>query len=137
MSMTTTFPTIDPAAVLGYRNERLIKRYTMDYGLPETIANQRFEGLKQFLYVCAVTPGYKVTSDAIDSMWHTFLLFTKDYKSFCERYLGKFINHEPFEVPAPDAYVRTRAAVEKYFGGVDHELWPAEPKLSCSSGCEE
>lgn len=35
--------------------------------------------------LCAVTLGYKVTSDAIDSMWHTFLLFTKDYRDFCMR----------------------------------------------------
>lgn len=125
-----------PAEVLGYTNDRLLRRYAMDFDVSPAIAQKRFEGLKQFLYVCAVTPGYKVTSDAIDSMWHTFLLFTKDYRSFCERYLGKFINHEPFEEPVPEAYVRTREVVEATFGKADEELWPAKPKLSCSSGCE-
>lgn len=31
----------------------------------------------------------------IDDMWHTFLLFTKDYADFCEKYFGEFIHHFP------------------------------------------
>lgn len=32
----------------------------------------------------------------IDNMWHTFLLFTKDYHEFCSNYLGGvFFHHEP------------------------------------------
>jgi hypothetical protein len=28
-------------------------------------------------------------------MWHTFLLFTKDYSEFCMRHFGFFIHHTP------------------------------------------
>ena len=31
----------------------------------------------------------------IDDMWHTFLLFTKDYADFCEKYIGKYFHHSP------------------------------------------
>lgn len=122
--------------VMAYDNARVLKRYVLDHGVDEGEARKRFDGLKQFLYVCAVTPGYKVTSDAIDSIWHTFLLFTRDYREFCLRHLGKFINHEPFEVPSPESYLLTRARAQEMFGSLDESLWPLEAKLSCSSGCE-
>lgn len=28
-------------------------------------------------------------------MWHTFLLFTKDYMFFCENYFNEYIHHTP------------------------------------------
>ncbi|MFC3909139.1 hypothetical protein ACFORL_08630 [Legionella dresdenensis] len=32
----------------------------------------------------------------IDNMWHTFLLFTRDYHDFCNEYLnGNFFHHDP------------------------------------------
>ncbi len=122
--------------VMAYHNPRVLKRYMLDHDVNESEAQRRFEGLKQFLIVCASTPGYKVTSDAIDSMWHTFLLFTKDYREFCTRYLGKFINHEPFEVPSPESYLMTRERAKQMFGDLDQGLWPVDAKLSCSSGCD-
>ena len=137
MNTASAISSVRPISeVLSYTNARLLDRYQRDFGLSAEIARLRFEGLKQFLYVCAVTPGYKVTSDSIDSMWHTFLLFTKDYSAFCETYFGRFINHDPFEVPSPDSYLKTRAAAEELFGSLDEELWPADAKISCSSGCE-
>lgn len=121
--------------IMEYSHPKVIKRYVLDHDVAEAEAERRFEGLKQFLYICSITPGYKVTSDAIDSMWHTFLLFTQDYRDFCTRYLGKFINHEPFEVPSPESYLTTRARTQEVFGSLDEGLWPLKAKLSCSSGC--
>lgn len=31
----------------------------------------------------------------LDDMWHTFLLYTKDYHAFCAHYFGQFIHHVP------------------------------------------
>ncbi len=31
----------------------------------------------------------------IDKMWHNFILFTKEYHSFCHEYFGRFIHHSP------------------------------------------
>lgn len=123
--------------VLAYQNDRLLQRYSTDYGVSMVEADRRFKALKEFMIVCAVKPGYKVTSDPIDQMWHTFLLFTKDYKNFCEENLGMFINHEPFETAAPQAYVETRIFAEEYFGHLDEELWSPNAKADCSSGCGE
>lgn len=125
------------ADVISYEHPRLIKRYATDYRVSEDTARQRFIGLKQFLTVCAMMPGAKITSDTIDSMWHTFLLFTSDYRQFCESYLGRFIHHEPFEVPNPGAYIDTRHFAEQLFGPLNPELWPISAKGDCSSGCCE
>jgi hypothetical protein len=100
-------------------------------------AERTFAAFKQFMVVCAVKPGPKITSDPIDRMWHSFLLFTKDYNAFCEQYLGRFIHHEPFEKAAPTTYLETRAFAAEYFGGIDEGLWPMEAKGDCSSGCGE
>jgi len=135
MELATSLPR-SFSDVMAYQNERVLRRYELDHDVNRNEARRRFEGLKQFLLVCAITPGYKVTSDAIDSMWHTFLMFTKDYRAFCVDYLGRFINHEPFEVPSPESYLSTRARATELFGDLDAELWPQNAKISCSSGCE-
>lgn len=31
----------------------------------------------------------------IDNMWHNFILYTKDYAEFCQKYFGMFLHHEP------------------------------------------
>jgi hypothetical protein len=121
--------------ILAYQNDRVLKRYASDYGSTPEDARRCFTALKEFLIVCAVKPGYKVTSDPVDRMWHTFLLFTKDYKNFCEENLGMFINHEPFENPSPQTYLETRAFAKEYFGNIDEQLWSVDAKADCSSGC--
>jgi hypothetical protein len=129
---------LKPASeILSYQHNHLLRRYSSDYGASIEEAERCFTALKEFLIVCALKPGYKVTSDPIDKMWHTFLLFTKDYKNFCEENLGTFINHEPFEHAAPHAYLETRAFAEAYFGHLDEKFWRVDAKADCSSGCGE
>lgn len=123
--------------IVKYQHDRVVQRYAIDHGVSIGVAEKRFVGLLEFLAICAIMPGAKVTSAEIDTMWHTFLLFTRDYKEFCECYLGRFINHEPFERPNPSAYLSTRAFAERVLGPLDLELWPLEAKGDCSSGCGE
>jgi hypothetical protein len=123
--------------ILRYSHPRVIERHAQDQGVSPEIAARRFEGLKQFLAVAAITPGRKVTSEPIDAIWHTFLLFTRDYRGFCTDYLGRFIEHEPFEEPAPWAYARTRESAAALIGKLDHELWPLTAKADCTSGCQD
>jgi hypothetical protein len=123
--------------ILGYRHERLLQRYMSDNSTTRERAEQAFTAFKQFMVVCAIKPGLKITSEPIDQMWHSFLLFTKDYKEFCDTYLGRFINHAPFEQAAPSIYLETRAFTKNFFGNIDEKFWPVQAKADCSSGCEE
>ncbi len=121
--------------LLAFEHDRLVDRYIKDFGVIRSTARRRFEGFKQFIAVCGMMDGHKVTSDAIDSVWHTFLLFTRDYDDFCRSYVGRFVHHEPFETPNPGAYVATRRFAEAVFGLLDETLWPLSAKGDCSSGC--
>ncbi len=40
---------------------------------------------------------YDFPSREVDELWHTFILFTKDYREFCQNYLGQFLDHVPLE----------------------------------------
>jgi hypothetical protein len=34
----------------------------------------------------------------IDEMWHQFILCTRSYSQFCEKFLGGYLHHEPISV---------------------------------------
>jgi hypothetical protein len=36
-------------------------------------------------------------SQAVDAAWHEFILFTRNYRNFCEKALGRFLHHTPAE----------------------------------------
>lgn len=121
--------------VLNYEHGRLLDRFVMDHGGTIEEAAARFLALKQFLAVCAIKPGIKISSAEIDDMWHTFLLFTAPYRDFCHSYLGRFVDHEPFEAAQPGYYSITRGFASDLFGALDERYWPEEGKADCSSGC--
>jgi len=97
--------------VLQYRNEELLARYRRDYPNNKLAAEKALEEIIKFLWL-----GQKHRKDQleqpdnenlqfpfllhvemteIDDMWHSFLLFTKDYTDFCHQYFGGFIHHTP------------------------------------------
>ena len=39
------------------------------------------------------TAFYDFPSKEVDELWHLFILFTKDYREFCQKYLGQFLDH--------------------------------------------
>jgi len=64
-------------------------------------------------------------SPTIDRIWHTFMLFTPQYRTFCEKAFGVFADHLPRtpDTPVPDHAV-TRF-IERYrarYGEVP-DLW--------------
>lgn len=134
LTASRTLP-VPLATIMSYQNPKLVERYSTYTGATPDLASRAFEGMKQFLAVCAMTPGWKVTSEPIDAMWHTFLLFTRDYATFCERNFGFFLHHEPFDVPRPELYAETKAVASQFFGALDDEMWPVKAKGDCSSGC--
>lgn len=91
--MTTT--DLKKDRVLSYENDGIVKKYSRDYNVSINTARDRFEELKKFLFICKKYEGSFSPSKVIDDIWHTFILFTKDYQIFCSQYLGGFIHHSP------------------------------------------
>jgi hypothetical protein len=96
----------------GEWSEEIIHRFVEDHrsaGISIEDAEEIFLETKRWLWLCAyraieVERGrhfpfaqIPLASEAqvIDQMWHTFLLFTKEYFEFCDRHFGFFIHHLP------------------------------------------
>lgn len=49
-------------------------------------------------YLALIALGHKklgMISPEVDEVWHTFILFTRDYAAFCEEVFGSFLHHQP------------------------------------------
>lgn len=94
------------ADVLAYRHPGVVRRYAKDHHASPEEAAELFQETCKWLYLCYRSAtdmpegiGCTMTPDIekLDGMWHTFLLFTRDYADFCERYFGFFLHHVPNE----------------------------------------
>jgi hypothetical protein len=110
--------------VMRYSQEPLLLSYAESRDVPVHEARYRFDGLKQFLFVCAATPGTHTPPDAVAGMWRSFLLSSREYRQFCHGYLGRFVDHRTLEAPAREGYLATRRIAEGVLGPLDEELWP-------------
>lgn len=97
--------------ILKYKNQKVITRYQTDFPGSKLKADEAFSELMKYIYLCHIHAKEQETfpeneslqfrcvihsemSD-LDNMWHTFLIFTRDYEEFCRDYLGGFFHHEP------------------------------------------
>jgi len=106
-------------AVLAYQHKPLVNRLQKDLGITEEKAIQIFEDTKRFLFICGTYPGKWSPSREIDEGWHNFIMFTKDYTEFCERFFGRFIHHQPNlpnQKPDKERPRRTLVAAMQLFG---------------------
>lgn len=90
--------------------EAILQRYELDYPNNNLIAQQAFIELLKFLWLVAKHGQEKnyineksldfdfmlhAEMAEIDDMWHTFILFTREYTDFCNHYFGHYIHHVP------------------------------------------
>jgi hypothetical protein len=91
--------------ILTYYNGNIIKRFLKEnpnISLEESKIIFR-ETLK-WLWICnesylekkenVVAFIYEDTM-IIDIMWHNFILFTREYHTFCNKYFGRYLHHAP------------------------------------------
>lgn len=57
------------------------------------------DGLRQYFRMCRASPNKMVSmpSFAVDQAWHEFILFTREYKEFCNQAFGRYLHHTPAE----------------------------------------
>jgi len=119
--------------ILSYENPSVIARFIKEYGAAEEDAKECFNALKQFLIVCIFNDGGRIISKPVDDMWHTFILFTKDYQSFCEEYLGRFVHHVPSESAGERPDLTMRETAQRLFSNIDERFWSACLNDDCTS----
>ncbi len=109
------------------------------YGLARADAASLFDGLLQWLSAIPFArPGQPVQQvESIDKLWHAFVLNTKLYRAFCDRFFGRYIDHDPldrhFAEFSKKQYARfTLATLKQEFGD---SLHPAFLDLTQRVGC--
>jgi hypothetical protein len=65
---------------LSNRDCQLVSRALRQYFLAHLKSNRRFVSMP---------------SQVVDSLWHEFILYTKDYQAFCDKAFGQFMHHSP------------------------------------------
>lgn len=68
--------------------------------------SQVLQGLREYFQLCRLAKRQMVAmpSQAVDVAWHEFILYTRQYRSFCSRALGRFLHHTPNDA-LPDSRV--------------------------------
>lgn len=115
----TPFFWLGGALLAGYWLWRLRRNgardaYIYDYGFPARLRLKLLErypqlspeqtaktvrGLREYFLICRLGGRQQVAmpSQAVDLVWHEFILHTRLYQHFCQRGLGRFLHHTPSE----------------------------------------
>jgi hypothetical protein len=93
---------------VALRREQHIRQFELPRGLFERLRKRRPElslkecqlvahALRQF-FLAHLKSGRRyvsMPSQAVDDLWHEFILYTKHYEVFCRRAFGRFLHHTP------------------------------------------
>ncbi|CUX03860.1 hypothetical protein N5C66_26655 [Rhizobium pusense] len=78
--------------------EPILARYCKEEGLSMEIAKDHRREMLRFLALCGTATQhgkfYGMTG-AVDELWHTFVIFTREYAAFCDAVAGRFLHHVP------------------------------------------
>lgn len=107
---------------------RLTARLAKDQSIELALAERIMDQTVGFLLLCSADPNgpHYAPSPLVDEGWHTFILYTKEYATFCREVSSGFIHHEPFDEPGvayetDGVIARTREAMKGF--GLDPMLW--------------
>lgn len=99
---------------------------------------QVFSEFKKYVALIALfEKPLPMLSKAVDAVWHQFILFTKQYHSFCEQFLGFYLHHSPNTSFTSEGDQPTGNFTEQYqsiFGGLP-ELWNISESEDCKNDC--
>ncbi|HZA94858.1 MAG TPA: hypothetical protein VE421_01885, partial [Burkholderiaceae bacterium] len=105
-------------ALMQHRNRRARESFIDDYEFPPGVrqkVHERyphltevqldlvFDALREYFHLCrkAGKQLLSMPSQVVDVAWHEFILFTRNYLSFCRSALGGFLHHTPAEAWRP------------------------------------
>lgn len=122
---------------------KVVARFAKDCNVSPESAEETLLELKRWFTLCALHPEKTyATGGQVDAMWHTFILFTKDYARFCQDIAGAFIHHTPESGSGGDVEEQIASAEKmrdklrlmeadylKYFGAPPpSHIWPRSPE---------
>ncbi|MGE0206294.1 MAG: hypothetical protein AB7R69_00425 [Candidatus Babeliales bacterium] len=130
--------------IFAYDTTFVMNRYRKEH---KDVSDDRLQILdlefKKFAIAGSVsTMPLPMCNKDLDDYWHTFILFTHEYKNFCKKLLGKFMHHVPAENPEPVSIEQKENLINLYQKLFNHEpnqeFWPLsknEKFSDCTSWC--
>lgn len=122
--------------IMAYSMSEIVKRCQKDHNYSDQDMIILEKELKRFLALELIkdTPnlGTGMYSTDVDNLWHTFLLFTKEYAEFCQKHFNHFIHHVPeiekvsTSEQIEEVHKDFKAFVKNYeelFGEEIHPIW--------------
>jgi len=105
----------------------MIDKIAADMDVSRERAKGLVEETKRFLVLGRLAGAQLAPSPEIDDVWHTWILYTKDYHAFCAK-AGGYIHHKPIPTgsPAQPPLEPTIALMEAAYGAIDADAWPVE-----------
>jgi hypothetical protein len=126
--------------------DTVIEKYIDKYGVTEQVARSHERELKRYLAMCLADPeaAYGMFGP-VDELWHTWILFTREWCEFSNSVAGRYIHHSPTtreekkaarSGQGPSAYQRFLTDYPGYFGEEPPaECWPSPKAAHACANC--
>jgi hypothetical protein len=129
---------VDVGGILNYQMPYVIERCKKDHGYDDedmAIIEREF---KRYLVLVANKKkkgeGTGMFSKHVDNLWHSFILFTREYTEFGHKYVGRYIHHAPevvsFENRTPEQRAESRKDFQAFINNYEdtfkeeiHSIW--------------
>ena len=89
--------------------EKLVKQQIADS--PDE-ARRLYMEVKRYIVLVMLDTSEHFTMHSlrVDEAWHQFVLYTREYSDFCQRYFNKYIHHAPGNAPKTETEASKEAA---------------------------
>ncbi len=123
--------------VADFEREKSYLSMTKSYS-QDKVAEMELE-FKKYMFLSSKYKDLKLPmSRGVDDFWHTAILNTRNYQTFCEEVLGRFIHHMPTISDEenwslmPEYLKNTIPLYSKHFGACPDQYWKTgSHKESC------
>lgn len=110
--------------------EKLVKNCVVDTAAE---GEELFREVKRYLVLADLSQGsvWNMYSLRVDEAWHQFILFTRQYIDFSQRFFGRYIPHNPSNAPKvestrvvePTSFDQFQARYLELFGETLPDVW--------------
>jgi hypothetical protein len=117
--------------------EKLVKNCVVDTA---DEAEALFREVKRYLVLADLDQDrvWNMYSLRVDEAWHQFILFTKQYIDFCQRYFGRYVSHNPSNAPKVEhaqpvektSFEQFHARYQELFGEPLPDVWYDEKTVT-------
>ena len=139
--MTTTVLDRRLEAALAFESPYVTAQLLKNRVAPTpAIAELLFIEIKRYLVLCEATPetSYGMFSALVDEAWQTFILQTREYADFGQRYFGRYLHHVPTDtgVATPrdtPSFAEFQRRYEEFYNEPLPTVWFDGQNMSLSS----